>query len=115
VSSGRTFKITTKGQVGSFPLDDMTNKIGQGERTVDRWAINVINTDSTNAITVGRGGECAIPLAAGVAYRFEGVTYHDICVNDNGTSVVIAVDGSDTIAERLRPITGPPGAAPTRR
>jgi hypothetical protein len=100
VSSGRTFSVTTKGQVGQFGLLDLTITIGAGESTPDRWAINVINTDSTNAIKVGRT-LAAIPLAAGVAYRFEGCALRDIVVNDAGTSVVIAVDASDTVEERL--------------
>jgi hypothetical protein len=118
VSSGRTFNIITKGQNGSFALDSMTDKIGAGERNLDRWAINVQNTNASNgsSINIGRTGEPAIVLAPGVMYRFEGCSYHDICVNDAGNQSTIAVDGSDTLYERYRALLEPaPGYKPLKR
>jgi hypothetical protein len=101
VSSGRTFSIKTAGKSGAVGLLDLTANIGNAESTPDRWAINVINTDSTNAIKVGRTGIACIPLAAGVAYRFEGCALRDVTIDDAGTQVVVAVDASDTVKERL--------------
>jgi hypothetical protein len=106
VSSGRSFKVTTPGSANPFGLLDLAASggatINSGEATQDRWAINVVNTDATNTILVGRTGVPVIPLGPGVAYRFEGCCYRDVTINDQGNAVVVAIDGSDTIEERFR-------------
>lgn len=106
MSSGRTFSITTKGLKQPFGLLDLTASIGNAESTPDRWAINVVNTDATSSINVGRSGVACIPLGPGVAYRFEGCALRDVTINDSGTQVVVAVDASDTLKERFAALLG---------
>lgn len=105
MSSGRTIQTKTAGKAGAIGLLDLASAggstISTQEASLDRWAINVINTDSSNSIKAGRTGIACIPLAAGVAYRFEGCALRDVTIDDAGTQVVIAVDFSDTIQERF--------------
>lgn len=112
MSSGRTVSVTTKATSNPLGLSDLSANVQGAEATSDRWAINVINTDSANTILVGRTGIAVIPLGPGQAYRFEGCAYRDITANGQGNAVVMAVDMSDTIQERfaamhpLKPVIG---------
>ncbi|MGI0129355.1 MAG: hypothetical protein ACREEC_04275 [Thermoplasmata archaeon] len=105
-SSGRSFQVTTSGIAGASGLASLTPDIGAAELTPDRWAINVQNTDATNTVLIGRKGGAFGPLTPGQEYRFEGCSYRDITVNDQGNKVVLFVDGSDTLAERGAALRG---------
>jgi len=118
MSSGRTVKVSTKADSNPYGLSDLGPNVQGPEATVDRWAINVVNTDASNTILVGRSGIAAIPLGPGVAYRFEGCAYRDITANGQGNVVVMAVDLSDSIAERfasMHPLQPVIAAVPGRR
>ena len=65
MSSGRTVKVSTKADSNPYGLSDLGPNVQGPEATVDRWAINVVNTDASNTILVGRSGIAAIPLGPG--------------------------------------------------
>jgi len=105
MSSGRTISTKTAGKTGAIGLLDLAaaggSTISTQEGTLDRWAINVVNTDASTTIKVGRTAIACIPIGPGVAYRFEGCALRDVTVDDGGSQVVIAVDFSDTVQERF--------------